>query len=58
MRHNNLMFWSWNGDMEPNEIKRQIKSFKEIQAGGFFIHARAGLKIPYMQYEWLYAVPS
>lgn len=56
MRHNNLMFWSWNGDMEPNEIKRQIKSFKEIQAGGFFIHARAGLKIPYMQYEWFNAI--
>ena len=56
MRYNNLAFWSWNGEMTAEEIDRQVKSMKAAKFGGFFIHARAGLKIPYMQDAWFDAV--
>ena len=47
-----LSFWSWNGEMESEEVRNQIRQFAERGYGGFFIHARAGLQIEYMQEEW------
>jgi hypothetical protein len=45
-------FWFWNGDMENKEIRRQIKEMADKGIGGFFIHPRQGLSIPYMSDEW------
>lgn len=50
-----LSFWSWNGEMESSEVRRQIQQFAAQGYGGFFIHARAGLMIDYMQEEWFEA---
>ncbi len=50
-----LSFWSWNGDMNKERIEDQIYQLYTQKYSGFFIHARAGLKIPYMGKEWFTA---
>ncbi|MFA7205228.1 MAG: glycosyl hydrolase [Saccharofermentanales bacterium] len=53
--YRSLAFWSWNGKMDKDEMCRQIDGFAENGYGGFFIHSRAGLEIPYMEDEWFKA---
>lgn len=45
-------FWFWNGNMDDDCIVKQIDEMKEKGLGGFFIHPRQGLKIPYMSKKW------
>ena len=47
-----LAFYSFNGDMERGELKRQLQDLAAQGITGFFVHARAGLEIAYMQEEW------
>ena len=47
-----VCFWSWNDDMDAAEICRQLREFAQGRFGGVVIHARAGLRIPYMGSEW------
>lgn len=49
-------FWFWNGDMDDSEIKRQIHEMADKGIGGFFIHPRQGLTVPYLSKEWFYKV--
>jgi len=45
-------FWSWNGDLEKEELIRQIHVMKEMGMGGFFMHSRTGLRTEYLGDEW------
>ena len=45
-------FWSWNDDLDPEELRRQVRSMCESGMGGFFMHARSGLITPYMSQEY------
>ena len=45
-------FWVWNETQEPKELLRQIREMKSHGFGGFFMHARIGLKTPYLGAEW------
>ena len=45
-------FWSWNGRLEKEELLRQVRVFKEMGMGGFFMHSRTGLKTEYLGDEW------
>ena len=45
-------FWSWNGRLEPEKLRRQIREFKAMGLGGFFMHSRVGLATPYLGREW------
>ncbi len=45
-------FWSWNGELEKNELIRQVHIMKEMGFGGFFIHSRSGLITEYLGEEW------
>ena len=45
-------FWSWNGEITPDGVRRQVKMFAQAGMGSFFIHARGGLKIGYLGEEW------
>ncbi|MFH5185077.1 hypothetical protein ACHHV8_21890 [Paenibacillus sp. TAB 01] len=36
-------FWFWNGEMEEEEIARQIGEMKDKGVGGIFICARQGI---------------
>lgn len=48
-----IPFWSWNDDLKPDELARQVRWMKDMGIGGFFMHARGGLKTPYMSDEWM-----
>ncbi|MEI8309719.1 MAG: glycosyl hydrolase [Verrucomicrobiota bacterium] len=48
--------WVWNDELEPAEIRRQVRLFAEHGYGGFFMHARAGLKTPYLGDKWFECV--
>ena len=50
--HRAKPFWSWNGKLEQEEIRRQIRIFKEMGFGGYFMHSRVGLITEYLGDEW------
>ncbi len=50
-----LSFWSFNGDMEDEEIRIQIHQLKEQGYGGFYMHARAGMTLEYLGEDWIHA---
>ncbi len=45
-------FWALNGELEPEELRRQIRGFRALGLGGFFLHARTGLQTPYLSERW------
>lgn len=45
-------FWSWNGELEKDELVRQMHVIKEMGFGGFFMHSRSGLITEYLGDEW------
>lgn len=45
-------FWAWNGDLKPDELKRQIGWLQEMGFGGFHMHCRTGLVTPYLSEEF------
>lgn len=47
-----LPFWSWNDKLETERLESQISDMKDKKIGGFFMHARAGLKTEYLSDEW------
>lgn len=47
-----VFFWSWNGELTEEEIRRQIGDFAEKGFAGFFLCSRMGLKCYYMGEEW------
>ncbi len=47
-----IPFWSWNDKLEIEELKRQIDEMKKARVGGYFMHARSGLKTEYLSEEW------
>jgi hypothetical protein len=51
-------FWSWNDELKDETLKQQIVKMMEQGWGGFFMHARAGLKTPYLSREWMQRVKT
>lgn len=45
-------FWCWNGELEEEELLRQLDIIQEMGMGGFFIHSRNGLKTEYLGEDW------
>ena len=41
-----IPFWSWNAELEINELIRQIKWMKENAIGGFFYACKKWIKNP------------
>ena len=46
-------FWAWNGKLEAEELRRQIRVMKQMGLGGAFMHSRVGLATEYLGDEWL-----
>ncbi|NJP40492.1 hypothetical protein HCH52_05440 [Oscillospiraceae bacterium HV4-5-C5C] len=46
-------FWAWNAGLEPEELKHQIRIFKQMGFGGFHMHVRTGLTTPYLSAEFM-----
>ncbi len=45
-------FWSWNGELDRDELIRQTGVMQEMGFGGHFMHSRAGLITEYLGDEW------
>ena len=45
-------FWSWNGELDRDELIRQTHIMREMGFGGHFMHSRAGLITEYLGDEW------
>jgi hypothetical protein len=56
--YRSIPFWSWNGELEDEILLEQINAFHKGGQGGFFMHARVGLKTPYMSEAWLERVKT
>lgn len=52
VEYRGLPFWAWNGELDREEIKRQVNVFKDMGFGGFFIHSRIGVITEYLGDEW------
>ena len=53
-----IPFWSWNAELEPEELVRQVRWMKENGMGGFFMHARSGLKTEYLSEDWMECIEA
>ncbi len=51
-------FWSWNDDLQEDELVRQIGLMDEAGWGGFFMHARVGLITSYLSSRWFDCVKA
>ena len=51
-----IPFWSWNNELNPKELVRQIRRMKDAGCGGFIMHARTGLLTEYLSEEWFHCV--
>lgn len=49
-------FWSWNGDLDEEELLRQLDILKAMGMGGTFMHSRTGLKTTYLGEKWFQLV--
>jgi hypothetical protein len=49
-------FWFWNHRLEEKELLRQMDEMAAHGLGGFVMHARHGLRTPYMGAEWMECV--
>ena len=51
-------FWAWNGELEPAELRRQVRIMKKMGLGGAFMHSRVGLATAYLSDEWFECVAA
>lgn len=49
-------FWSWNDRLDVQTCREQIAEMARAGLGGFFMHARTGLRTDYLGTEWFAAV--
>ena len=47
-QYRGMPFWALNGELDEEEIRRQIREFSQCGMGGFFLHARTGLSTEYL----------
>lgn len=50
--YRSVPFWSWNDDLQQEELDRQVEGFKQQGMGGFMMHVREGLETPYLGEEF------
>ena len=53
-----IPFWSWNDELDEQELVRQIDWMHDNGIGGFFMHARGGLTTPYLGDKWFSCVEA
>ena len=51
-------FWSWNGELERDELLRQTSVMKEMGFGGYYMHTRVGMATPYLSDEWMQCIEA
>ena len=56
--YTSLPFWSWNNDLDPEELVRQIRAMYDNGIHGFIMHARTGLKVEYLSERWFQCIEA
>ena len=56
--YQSVPFWSWNDKLEPEKLTEQIDWMYQNGIGGFFMHARGGLRTEYMSEDWMQCVDA
>ena len=51
-------FWSWNSELNKDELVKQVEWMNENGIGGFFMHARGGLTTEYLGKEWFECIDA
>lgn len=51
-------FWAWNGRLDEQELRWQIRAMKRMGLGGFFMHSRVGLDTAYLSDEWFKCIDA
>jgi len=46
-------FWSWNDELDKEELRWQVREFADKGFGGYFMHSRVGLATSYLSDEWM-----
>ena len=57
-QYQSVPFWSWNDKLDQTMLTQQIRWMKAQGIGGFFMHARGGLRTEYMSEEWMQCVDA
>lgn len=53
-----IPFWSWNDKLNTDTLCKQIDKMKADGIGGYFMHARGGLKTEYLSEEWMKCIEA
>lgn len=53
-----IPFWSWNDKLDKEELEWQIREQDRMGLGGYFMHARGGLKTSYLSEEWMQCIET
>ena len=53
-----IPFWSWNNELDENELIKQIEDMHRAGMGGFIMHARIGLKTEYLSEKWFSCIEA
>ncbi len=51
-------FWAWNNDLPQELLDREIEVMKEMGMGGFHMHSRTGMAVPYLTEAFMDRVRS
>ena len=53
-----IPFWSWNDELDEQGLVDQVEWMNENGVGGFFMHARGGLKTEYLGEKWFSCIKA
>ncbi|MBQ8375252.1 MAG: hypothetical protein IJX98_06765 [Clostridia bacterium] len=56
--YRSIPFWSWNGELDEEELIKQIVDMKTAGCGGFIMHARLGLTTEYLGEKWFSCIEA
>ena len=51
-------FWAWNGKLEVDELRQQIRYMHKMGVGGFFMHSRVGMATDYLSPKWFECIKA
>ena len=57
-RYKPIPFWSWNDELDEEGLCQRIEWMNENGVGGFFMHARGGLKTEYLGEKWFECIKA
>ena len=46
-------FWAWNCDLKEDLLLREIGCMKQMGMGGFHMHTRSGMSVPYLSDDFM-----